>query len=284
MRVSTTMEHRSRDSRSKSRLRMGIAFIAMLAVVTSISARALNAHAATDTTGFIWTVDENVSTYRHFVDTVRNSFPVVYDTTRESERGARGNMLITLINPAAQNSNNLIRLQLELDNLYIVGWDTGPGTLFRYGTNPVPTDFPADGNREQLQMDLNYGNTRQGLNIGMGATQAAIDTLANFRNGDRNSDPARRALIVLAQVLSEAIRFVEIENGVANAWVGGHTVADAEMQIENDWDLLSGLMLGTLDDPTRTFTYTDPFSNLPVTTLAGLAAILGLIYINAVKR
>nr|AET98835.1 type 2 ribosome-inactivating protein [Cinnamomum camphora] len=154
-------------------------------------------------------------------------------------------VLVELSNWAADSP---VTLALNVTDAYVVAYRTGSRSFFLREDNPDPAIdnlFP-DTQRQTLRFGGNYndledaaGQRRDTIELGMEPLENAISTL-RVSNTDPDG-PIARSLIVVIQMVAEAVRFRYIEGRVSQSIGTAQVfVPDPAMRrLENKWKKLS---------------------------------------------
>ncbi|ATY59314.1 Ribosome-inactivating protein [Cordyceps militaris CM01] len=177
-----------------------------------------------------------------------------------------------------------ITVRLQADNLYLLAYrvegfanpewralaDAGPLVP---GSRALPGGFTYS--RLETQADLR----RPELPLGLGAFRGAASYLATHLQDPRNQDEKKalaKSLLVLVQMLSEALRFRVIGDHVA---AEGAQITERMARLENDWaDISEAVLRGdtTYTDSTPLLANENQLQKWELRTLAAAIAILGI--------
>jgi hypothetical protein len=182
-----------------------------------------------------------------------------------------------------------LTVYIQTNNLYLVGfYNPNDATYYRLGTGPnLPPGVPAGTRTNTARFpSANYGaleaigGPRNNLGLGTATIRTAANNLLNA--AAPLADQAR-AILTLAQAISEAARFTYIEQHVHDAIVGGTgagwRVNPTGTSLETNWDALSRWVINALNTG-ATVAAAPIIVGLVITTVQQAAAVLAVAHIS----
>ncbi|RWR91466.1 type 2 ribosome-inactivating protein [Cinnamomum micranthum f. kanehirae] len=190
--------------------------------------------------------------YANFIEALRAQLasgdePYGIPVTRERStvHDSQRFILVELSNWAADSP---VTLAVDVTNVYVVAYRTGSRSFLLREDNPDPAidnlfldteryTLPFSGSYTDLQRVADAG--RDGIEIGMMRLEDAITSL---RASDMDHQrPIARSLIVVIQMVAEAVRFRYIEHRLRESIDRGEvfTPSAAIISLENNWSALS---------------------------------------------
>ncbi|KAK9103134.1 hypothetical protein Sjap_020388 [Stephania japonica] len=183
--------------------------------------------------------------YRKMLATLRNlllvngdyshGIPVLRDPTTVPDTERYVLLIITGTN------GQTVTLAIDVTNVYVIGYrvsdqryffteapTNAPSLLFTNITSPIPTRRSSNYN----QLEARAGVRRTNIPLGLQSLLSAITTLTS-----QPENP--RSLLIIIQMISEAIRFWEIESRVINNIAGEFRPDNYMIDLENNWGGLS---------------------------------------------
>ncbi len=209
----------------------------------------------TEAAGIQWNISSNVGNYNSLIAAIRNAATTTYYASSTRVLTNADTILpVTLVNTLAGTQNNMIRIYIQMRNMYIVGWDTGDGTAFYYPNDQSPP-VPAGGVGHILPFSSTYndlerkgGFSRIGQIMGYQNFANAVSALAAYNGGDVTD--AARGLTLLAQGIAEAVRnnniFGEIAGGYANS-IAAYPISGQDVDWETDWSKMSSALVQSMN-------------------------------------
>ncbi|KAH0563089.1 hypothetical protein GP486_002344 [Trichoglossum hirsutum] len=176
-----------------------------------------------------------------------------------------------------------VTLRIRLDNLYLDGYRAeNPDQWFEFNNRatthliPGATFLGFNGSYDDLQ---NAGDRRRdNTNLGQQPLIAAVNQLANPNPTDRRQ--RARSLMVVIQMICEAIRFALISDHLADRFDLSETPTAQMIALENGWGDLSAARLCVERDPASPFQLRWPNAMLIRTVAEAVAAVGMLLHSN----
>ncbi|MEV7930795.1 ribosome-inactivating family protein [Kitasatospora sp. NPDC088779] len=142
-----------------------------------------------------------------------------------------------------------VDLWINPDNLYVVGFSPQAAPGVSYVFNDIFASAPIPGVR-RLPFGGNYVSLartaqrdRSTTPVSFDSVRRAVVDLANQRSADQDPRTTARALMLLLQFTSEAVRFNDVEgvfrNVLNDRGSSGSGIPSWVQQLENNWDALS---------------------------------------------
>ncbi|KAI0513267.1 ribosome-inactivating protein [Xylaria bambusicola] len=181
-----------------------------------------------------------------------------------------------------------IRVRFRSDNLYLDAYQQGntpTSQWFEFSDapriTPGATRLTYQGGYPQLEPVAETGSSgRATMALGRAQLENAIQVLGR---GPAQESQRARQLLVLIQMISEAVRFTWISDEFVNNWWGTVQPEGRMMGLQNAWRILSGGVLhaneGDADTPLRMRENAD--NTLNINTPRAAAAVLGIMVCRA---
>ncbi|CDH33606.1 ribosome-inactivating family protein [Xenorhabdus bovienii] len=138
------------------------------------------------------------------------------------ERSNHQGITIGLIGINGDDTTERLRFVLDPRNLYVAGFILNSNFYRLSYSTPETNDVTVSGTNSPIQLSapVNYNSlvgeeARSRMQIARGAIDAGAQALSSYTTGQLNQEQ-RRAIVIFATVISEALRFREIETGIAD--------------------------------------------------------------------
>ncbi|KAL2898898.1 Abrin-a, partial [Bienertia sinuspersici] len=154
------------------------------------------------------------------------------------------------------NGRSRVTLAIDISNVYVMGVQAGEVAYFFSDVSSAihHTIFPESTQQERLSFTSQYGSMEGAARSGRKQIPLGIGVLGNQIDGVHTGETSKiaRALIVMIQMVSEAVRFRNIEQKVVATIHGeshyGEFYPDSLMiEYENSWDPLSTAVQSAVD-------------------------------------
>ncbi|MGJ0627941.1 ribosome-inactivating family protein [Xenorhabdus bovienii] len=152
---------------------------------------------------------------------------------------------IGLIGIYGDDTTERLRFVLDPRDLYVAGFILD-NNFYRFSYDTQRTnDVTVPGtNPTQLMAPVNYndlvGSARYSMEITRAAIGAGVQALSNYATSRELRQEQERAIVIFATVISEALRFREIETGIADTvleW-GTYSLGNRGIILTTNWDNL----------------------------------------------